>query len=140
MIVFLLIWTALLTIGTVLGFLAFLGKFSRIEREVFENLNKELFAVFESLKSLDTKVKTLEGKLETLEKNHAYDCSTLAGSLEQAENRIGQIYETEEGLRKDIDLLLRSTDEHPVLLPVERNKGGRPRKVVNINSPEDSGA
>lgn len=127
MIVFLFIWNVLLTLALVLAVLAVLGKFSRLERGVFENL-ENLRGGFQDLAS---QVKTLEENLKTLEKNHAYDCSTLAGSLEQAENRIADITEAQEILRQDIGTLLHSTDEHPVLVPV--NKGGRPKKVVSIN-------
>ncbi len=122
----LIIWNIILTIALALGALVTLGKFSRMKREfsvgVEEDFEK-LWGVFEVTLA---DIKNLQTSFENLQKTSQYDSSTLAGSMEQIENRIAQIIETQEGLRQDVNLLLRVDKEHPVLAPT--NKGGRPRK------------
>ncbi len=111
-----------------------IGKFVRVKRdqgELAEGVFNELDMMGDSLERLMKDFKNLKADFENLQKTFQYDNSTLAGSMEQIENRIGQIYETEEGLRQDVNLVLRADDEHPVTAvfgSAKPNKGGRPRK------------
>jgi chromosome segregation ATPase len=130
-IVFLLVWLVLLTAGIAVGGLMVIGKFVRIGREVNEALEKvyddieEIHGVvdafLEGFRNVQPDIQNLLIKVKTLEENP----SEVSRQIEQIENRIGQIYETGEGLRQDINLLLGADKEHPVLAP---SKGGRPRK------------
>ena len=108
------------------------GGFIRVSTSL-ENLAGDVKNLGEKVGELVGRVEAIEGEQKTLAKNAAYDNSTLAGSMEQIENRIAQLTENHETLDKEVSELfhMRADIEHPVLEPA-RNKGGRPKKVSNL--------